>query len=228
MRVRRPILVAEGPSETAFAGWLAQRQELTVAKWQPQTKPGLVAQLLPAFRAARAYDPEWVLYTEPDKRQFFRDGLYRLIEASTAPGVRPGLILAARTAQGLRTYPCGQRTAETMMNQMCGEAVGQPGDYTYGPMLIHRSLLGYTEQMPEELGWGWRFFLIALAHQTRRDIALCTVPNECPRAQQAEDDPAARVYRLRQLVENVTGLANGWTFLLEHQDGPVGEVVKAA
>ncbi|MFO1499786.1 MAG: hypothetical protein U1G07_15565 [Verrucomicrobiota bacterium] len=106
------------------------------------------------------------------------------------------------------------------MNRLCGEALGQPGDYTYGPMLIPRPLVRFFDLVPEHLGWGWRFFLIAVAHQLRMRTELITVGARCPQAQQNEDDLPARAHRLRQLHQNVTGLANGWTCLL---DQPIGE-----
>jgi hypothetical protein len=63
------------------------------------------------------------------------------------------------------TFPKGQQIAERFMNRLCGEALGQPGDYTYGAMLINAGLLNETPLLPDNLGWGWRFFLIAAAHQ---------------------------------------------------------------
>jgi hypothetical protein len=192
---------------------------------QDRKSSGLVSQLRAAFAAAAESQPDYVVYTEPDKQSFFRTGLRLLLAAAqTSSERRPGIVLAARTAREFATFPEGQRAAESIMNQLCSEAFGIEGDYTYGPMLIHRHLLRFFQLIPDDSGWGWRFFIMATAHQLGLDIQLCPVAAQCPRVQRQEDDGASRSYRLRQLVQNITGLGNGWIGLL-HQ--PMMEPVLA-
>jgi hypothetical protein len=127
-------------------------------------------------------------------------------------------------ATSFATFPRGQQIAESFMNRLCGEALGKTGDYTCGPMLISAGLLHKTPPLPERLGRGWRFFLMAVARQLRMPMVLCPAGSQCRAAKPSEDDGTARDYRLRQLIENVTGLANGWTCLL---DLPVPEAMAA-
>lgn len=211
-----PVWAGEGGSMPGFAERIEALSNVQVCPLANGCKPTLVRQVRTAFGKALESDCTWFLYTEPDKRAFFANGLLTLAQASAAPdSAAPGLVLAARTPRGFATFPEGQRIAEGLMNRICGEALGQEGDYTYGPMLIHRRLARDVERIPENLGWGWRFFLMALARQLRMGIVLRKVGRPCPRSQRGEDDARSRDYRLRQLIENMTGLANGWTFLLD-------------
>lgn len=176
----------------------------------------LINQLGIAFEKAGQTSADFILYTEPDKRSFFIDGVHLLVqqlENLTHPA--PGLIIAARSEDDFATFPSGQRAAETIMNELYGEALGVQGDYTYGPMLIHKELLKCFRLVPEEMGWGWRFYMMAIARQLGRTIHLCAVPGPCPPAQRSEDRTRSRRYRLGQLLENVSGLANGWIGLLD-------------
>ena len=213
-----PIYVGEGGSDRAFVAELSRVPHLQICPLPTRCKPSLVKQVRAAVAGAESAAVDYVLYTEPDKVAFFRNGLLRLAASTTAETGRPAdLVIAARSSRGFASFPAGQRTAERYMNQLCSEALGQAGDYTYGPMLISQRLLPYMQLIPSNLDWGWRFFLMAVAHQLRFPIRLSVVGSQCPRAQRNEDDGAAREYRLRQLVQNVTGLANGWTSLLDHQ-----------
>ena len=216
-----PIYVGEGGSEPDFVARLAKLRDVRICSLPPNSKPSLVAQLRAAFAAAEASQPDYVIYTEPDKLNFFAKGLPALIDAARQRGRGwPGLVLAARKPRAFATFPEGQKVAESFMNRLAGEALGSEGDYTYGPMLISNSLLPYTRLLPDNLGWGWRFFLMAVARQLRAQVHLSAVGSACPVSQRDEDDERARAYRLRQLVQNVTGLANGWTCLLDQQLQP--------
>jgi hypothetical protein len=224
-----PVFAGDGGSLEGFLKQVSRWPNLHICPPQRQSRTSLVEQLRRAFAKAQQIHPQYLLYTEPDKRAFFARSLPPFLTAATAAaGPAPGLVVAARTARGFASYPRGQRIAESFMNRLCSEALGQAGDYTYGPMLISARLLSVAPAIPENLGWGWRFFLIAVAHQLRMPIRLCTVTSQCPRSQRGEDSAQARDYRLRQLQENVTGLANGWTCLLDQPTMPVGELVVAA
>jgi hypothetical protein len=215
-----PIYVGEGGSRSSFVGRLLALSNVTVSYPNPSIPCSLVGQLRAAFARAAEIKPDYVVYTEPDKLEFFRTGLHRMLRMlarEVERGPAPGLVLASRSSRGMSTFPLGQQVAERYINEICAEALDQPGDYTYGPLILHRRLLEYMPVIPSEVGWGWRFFMIAVARQLRLPVKLCVVPNTCPRSQRGEDDPRARQYRLRQLEENVTGLVHGWTCLLDHE-----------
>jgi hypothetical protein len=223
-----PIYVGEGGSSRDFIRGLRRLPNLHACSLNTNCKPTSVNQLRAAFVRAEETHPDYLLYTEPDKRAFFAHGLPMLIQTAALGSPRPRLVLAARTLRGFATFPKGQQIAEGFMNRLCGEALGQLGDYTYGPMLICDRLLKQTPPLPENLGWGWRFFLMAVAHQLRKPVVLRTVRTQSPASQRDEDDAPARDYRLRQLIENVTGLANGWTCLLDQPAQSLPALVTAA
>ena len=223
-----PIYVGEGGSGRDFIRALGRLPNLRVCSLDTSCRPTLVNQLRAALTRAEETHPDYLLYTEPDKRAFFTQGLPMLIRTAQSGARRPGLVLAARTPRSFATFPKGQQIAERFMNRLCAEALGQVGDYTYGPMLISARLLKHTPPLPENLGWGWRFFLMAVAHQLRTPTVFCTVRTQCPASQRNEDDASDRDYRLRQLIENVTGLANGWTCLLDQPAQPFPALVTAA
>jgi hypothetical protein len=215
-RLGLPIYVGEGGSNPEFVRRLERLPQVEVCRQEPDCKLSLVNQLRSAFSRACASEPGHVIYTEPDKRGFFGSGVRLLLKAAQAQAnPRAEIIVAARTPASFATFPEGQQAAERIMNQLCGEAFGCEGDYTYGPMLISGRLLPYLQLIPEDLDWGWRFFLMAVAHQLGMQIRLCPVEGSCPAAQRGEDDGPSRAYRLRQLLQNVTGLANGWISLLD-------------
>ncbi len=114
------------------------------------------------------------------------------------------------------------------MNKLSMEALGPAGDYTYGPMVVPMQLIPYLMLVPEDLGWGWRFFLMAVARQLRVPVRLTACGTSCLRSQRNEDDDRSRAYRLRQLVQNVSGLANGWTCLLDGSKGRQQPVARRA
>jgi hypothetical protein len=211
-----PVFLGEGGSGPAFVESLKRLPGTHVCSPDRGARPTLVNQLRTAFAAAQSENPDFFLYTEPDKRTFFNRGLLSLADAARRSERPAGIVVAARSAADFATFPPGQRAAESLMNQVCGEALHLPGDYTYGPLLISRRLIPYLKFVPEDLGWGWRFFLLGIARQLGVPVELCPVPGRCPPSQRGEDDERSRGYRLRQLVQNVTGLANGWIDLL-HQ-----------
>lgn len=228
-RLGCPVVVGDGGSDESFLQRIGRLPNLILCHRRGRGKSTLVGQLQTAFAEAERLGPGHVLYTEPDKLSFFRRGARTLLEIGRRrEDAWAGLILASRSPRRFSTYPPGQRVAESFMNRLSGEALGHAGDYTYGPMLISRALLPHLGRIPTQLGWGWRFFLMGVAHQLRAPIELLPVGSQCPRAQRGEDDARAREYRLRQLIQNVTGLANGWTSLLDAELDRVAQLMAAA
>lgn len=223
-----PIFVGEGGSPETFLQGIRRLPNVKVCPMAPGKKTTLVRQIQAAVARAQSVDPQFLLYTEPDKQQFFRRGARRLADSVALGDPQAGLVIASRTSRAFKTFPSGQQAAETLMNRIASEALRIQADYTYGPMLINNRLARYVSLIPKNLSWGWRFYLMAIARQLRMPIEVFPVTTGCPRSQRGEDDRASREYRLRQLVQNVTGLANGWTSLLDQPLDLQATLVEAA
>ena len=196
-----PVVVADRGTSASFARTLdgragVQRVEVTA--------PGLVAQVKAAVAQAQRLDPEWLLYVEPDKEQFFRERLGRFV-VRACQHEDAGIVLAARSPASFRTFPPMQRQTERAFNILCGQVTGVRGDYLYGPFIMRTSLAAPLATMSDTLGWGWRPALFTAAR--RRGVRLVHDIDEhpCPDDQRIEDE-SDRAHRLRQLSQNVLGL----------------------
>jgi len=144
-----PIFVGDGGSDPDFVQRLAHLRRVQVLRPAPGRKRTLVNQLRAAFERAQEFEPDYFLYTEPDKRTFFRRGVRLLAQAAAgASGPAPALVVAARNPKAFASFPQGQQAAESIMNQICGDAFQMVGDYTYGPLLISRRLIEYVRLVP--------------------------------------------------------------------------------
>jgi hypothetical protein len=192
-----PIAVADSGRTPAFSSFLASRPALTVIV----ERGGLVAQVEASLQLAAGFGSPFILYTEPDKELFFE-----YVERFAARAARRGgLTLAARSRKSFATYPRTQRYAERVINDLCGEAVGRPGDYSYGPFLFPRTLLRHLLPLPADVGWGWRHHAFQQAHRRRLEIHHLPGDYPCP-VDQRVDDAVERAHRLRQLSQNIQGL----------------------
>lgn len=200
-----PICVADGGSDPAFTAFLATLDNVNLA--EPRG-PGLVGQVAAAVEGASAAGAEYVLYTESDKQGFFETGLEAFLRSASPLTHPPSLVLAARTPASFETYPGVQRHTEGMINDLCGESFGVAGDYSYGPFVMHRSLVPWVARIAPDLGWGWRHFIFAVAHRLGHRVVHVTGEFACPEDQRAEDD-RERLHRLKQLDQNVSGLQAG-------------------
>jgi hypothetical protein len=61
----------------------------------------------------------------------------------------------------------------------------------------------------DDLGWGWRPYLMAVTLRLGHRLVCLESDFQCPEHQRGEDEPAARIYRMEQLAQNVKGLAMG-------------------
>jgi hypothetical protein len=165
---------------------------------------GLVEQVRASLELAGRQGTRFLLYTEPDKEDFFRRWLTDFINRSpSTPDV--GVVLASRSEKSFQTYPATQRRTEALLNDLCGERLGAPGDYSYGPLLINRVLLPYIALLRSELGWGWRHAIVARAHRLGLRVHHVDGDYACPEGQRHEGD-GERKHRLRQLSQNLLGL----------------------
>jgi len=196
-----PVAVAETGLSAAFSGFLAGLENFSVVV---PKEPGLVPQVKASVELAAQGGTPFILYTESDKEQFFRTGLWKFLRGGAAAG-DAGVVLAARSDESFGTFPPMQRYTEGVINRLCGVLLACRGDYSCGPFLLHRSLACAVAAMPDDIGWGWRHRIFADAHRLRLAVRHVIGDFRCP-AEQRVEDHADRVHRLRQLSQNIAGL----------------------
>jgi len=205
-----PVFITDGGSSPIFLDFLQSFPHFTVL--EPEGK-GVWAQARKSVQAAQAAGTQFIFYTEPDKGDFFRDYLPHFLFVEPIDS-QTGILLASRSAAGYATFPAFQRTTETTINQCCAEIIGKAIDYTYGPFLLNATLVPYLNLVSEDIGWGWRPFMFGLAHRLQYAVTHVTNDFSCPEDQR-EDSPAERIYRMRQLNQNIQGLVLSTTVALE-------------
>jgi hypothetical protein len=198
-----PVAVSYGGSPGSLVEWMRALPGVMVAR----RVDSLVGQVRASIAKAHGTGRPFILYTEPDKRQFFADGLPDFVaRASVRRSI--GVQLAARSESALGTFPPFQRLAEASASDLCRRAIGADLDYFYGPFLIRRELARLVSGASNDLGWGWRPFLFVAAR--RRGFRVVGIPGdyECPPGQRREDR-RDQEHRLRQFSDNVRGLLEG-------------------
>jgi hypothetical protein len=197
-------VVSDGGSSRDFIASLRRLANLTLV--DPQGR-GLVAQIKASLRAAAETHARFILYSESDKRMFFEHKLARFVaEAPMTEGV--GVVISGRSEASFATFPRTQRVTESAINTLTGDYVGHPGDYSYGPFVLNRTLAPYLDSVPADIGWGWRHYLFALAARLGLEVVHVVDDLPCPEDQRL-DDPTERAHRLKQLTQNVNGLLLG-------------------
>lgn len=196
-----PVFVTDGGSPASFLDFLRSLPPVTVLS---PPRPGLWMQTRTSLRAAHGAGTPFVLYTEPDKADFFAHFLPQLLAGAAADN-RLGVRLFSRSDRGFASFPAFQQMTETTINACCREVIGVPADYVYGPFLLHRAVVPHLETLPETVGWGWRPYAFNVARRLGYRVEAATGDFLCP-ADQREDTPAERIYRMRQLVQNIEGL----------------------
>jgi hypothetical protein len=83
--------------------------------------------------------------------------------------------------------------------------IGDGFDYTYGPFLLNQKLVAYLDKINEDIGWGWRPFVFTMAKRLELNVKAYAGDFSCP-ADQRDDDQKERVYRMRQLEQNIRGI----------------------
>ena len=196
-----PVFVTDGGSGPEFVNFLSQFPHFILSQGPVR---GLWPQAKTSLRAAFSAGPACICYTEPDKGAFFREALSPFLAAAPDQDP-PGVVLASRSASGFATFPAFQRATETAINHCCAEVIGPAVDYTYGPFLMRRELVAYLDQVPADIGWGWRPFIFGIAPRLGYPVDSWPGDFNCPGEQQAES-PSDRLYRIRQLSQNIQGL----------------------
>lgn len=196
-----PVFISDGGSKADFIQFLNTFPNFTVLI--PETK-GLWPQAKTSLQAAYAAGSKYILYTEPDKLLFFQNYLPEFL-AETPASEETGIVLASRSAAGFQTFPEFQQTTETAINKCCAEIIGPQIDYTYGPFLLNKKIVPYLNLLPTDIGWGWRPFAFGIAHRLNLPLKAIEKDFSCPQDQQ-QDSPTERIYRMRQLTQNIQGL----------------------
>ena len=200
-RFKLPVYITDGGSPAPFLNFLKGFPHFTLAEGAAS---GLFAQVKHSLSAAYGSGAPFILYTEPDKILFFQNGLSSFLERASV-SEETGVLLAARSAAGFHSYPAFQQMTETTINNCCTELTGRPLDYTYGPFLFNRRLVTYLGEVREDLSWGWRPYVFGTAHRLGLTLEELRADFLCPPGQQ-QDSPKERIYRMRQLEQNVRGI----------------------
>jgi hypothetical protein len=197
-----PIVVADRGTNAHFTERLrGLNKDLQIVVPAEQ---GLVRQAQAAVAAAARLATPFILYVEPDKEEFFAARLMGFLQRAPAEhGI--GVVLASRSTSALATFPPLQQYTERVFNDLCGEVTGTPGDYCYGPFLLHRALVPHVLRAKPALGWGWRPSTFVAAHRQALRIVHLVDEHTCA-VDQRQENYAERQHRIRQLSENLLGL----------------------
>ncbi|HUC81376.1 MAG TPA: hypothetical protein VMR70_10695 [Flavisolibacter sp.] len=199
-RLNIPVFITDGGSSDSFLSFLKTIPHFTVLQ---AAEKGVQAQATTSLFAAAENKTPFVFYTEPDKKAFFKDSLEIFLQ--NAPGDEStGVYLAARSADGYATFPPFQQMTETTINNCCAEVMGKSFDFTYGPFLMNAKLIP-TLQDVKDIGWGWRPYVFVMAHRLGLSVDAWVQNFVCPPDQRA-DDTKERLYRMRQLEQNIRGI----------------------
>jgi hypothetical protein len=149
-QVNMPVVVTDGGLGQPFVEYLRGFRHCTVLE---ADRPGVLAQTRRSLQGALQLGRRYILYTESDKQLFFEHGLGKFLPHARSRS-QIDVMVAARSTASVVTYPASQRYTETVINQLCGQVIGQHGDFSYGPMLIHQALIPSLEFLEEDIGWG--------------------------------------------------------------------------
>ena len=199
-----PVYITDGGSPAHFIDFLRGFPNFILSGTPAK---GLLAQVANSLSAAYAAGADYILYSEPDKKHFFQEGLSPFLEQASV-NAQTGVLLASRTAAGFASYPAFQRMTETTINNCCTEVTGHALDYTYGPFLMSCKLIPHLKFAQEDLAWGWRPYIFTIAHRLGLRLEEYQGAFFCP-PQQQQDSAEERVYRMKQLEQNVRGVVLG-------------------
>jgi hypothetical protein len=195
------VFVTDGGSNGDFLNFLENFSNFHILSTDGR---GVWAQVKNSLAGAYSSGSDFILYTEPDKYDFFDHSLPKMIDDATV-FQQSGIITASRSEAGFASFPAFQQMTETTINNCCAEIIDKTADYTYGPFLMNSRLVPYLYLVNEDIGWGWRPYIFGIAHRLGYNIETYTGDFLCPSAQQ-EDSAAERVYRMRQLSQNIQGV----------------------
>jgi hypothetical protein len=199
--LRIPTFITDGGSSESFLQFINDIPHFTLLK---ANEKGVFAQAKNSLNAAFETTAPFVFYTEPDKEIFFQDALPKLID-EVVNNEALGIQLASRSAKGFATFPAFQQMTETTINNCCADVIKKDVDFTYGPFLLNRKLIPFLNAVKEDVGWGWRPYTFVMAHRSGLEITASVDDFTCP-TDQRDDDAKERIYRMKQLEQNIRGI----------------------
>jgi hypothetical protein len=199
-----PVFISDGGSTASFLNFLQSIPHFNLLQFEGK---GVYAQAQTSLLAAYNSGSQFIFYTEPDKESFFQSGLNKLLE-EIIPDEKLGIHHASRSAKAFSSFPSFQQMTETTINNCCKEIIGNDYDYTYGPFLLNSKLVPYLHQVKEDIGWGWRPYIFTIAHRLEMTLSAFIDDFLCPSGQE-KDDQKERIYRMRQLEQNIRGIVLG-------------------
>jgi len=205
-----PIYCTDGGSRHDFIAFLKDLPNCTVLQ---TTGKGVWAQAKNSLLEGYQSGAEFILYTEPDKKEFFKRGLPEMLN-NVLIDEETGIITASRSIEGLSSFPDFQQMTETTINNCCVEITGNKFDYTYGPFLMNRKLVPYLNLIQADIGWGWRPYTFGIAKRLGFKVEAFVGDFMCPEDQRG-DDHKERIYRMKQLHQNIEGIVLSTTVSLE-------------
>jgi hypothetical protein len=200
-RLERPVYITDGGSNSSFLDFLKSFPNFIILKAEEK---GVWAQAKKSLLEAYKKGSKFILYTEPDKLDFFKEGLPRMLD-EVSVDEQSGVITASRSAKGFATFPAFQQMTETTINNCCSEVLGEHVDYTYGPFILNKDLIPYLHLIQEDIGWGWRPYVFGIAKRLGYKVEAFEQDFSCPPWQQ-DDNAKERIYRMKQLSQNIQGL----------------------
>jgi hypothetical protein len=199
-----PVYITDGGSSNNFIHPLQSIPHFKIFKAK-----GLWPQAKMSITEAAKSGAKFIFYTEPDKQEFFSKHLKKMLKQISVDE-KTGVILASRFANGFSTFPPFQQMTEATINNCCKEIIGKEIDYCYGPFLFNSQLIPVLESLDDNIGWGWRPFVFAVAHSMGLNVTNFKGDFFCP-YEQRKDDAAERIYRMKQLTQNINGLIKAST-----------------
>jgi hypothetical protein len=193
------VCITDGGSTDSFLKFLHSIPHFIVRQAH-----GLWPQARLSIATAMENGAKHIFYTEPDKLQFFSNHLKQMLDAIEIE--ETGVVVASRSPKGFSSFPEFQQMTETTINNCCKEVIGKEMDYCYGPFLFNSNLVLNLKVLDDNIGWGWRPFVFAIAHRLGLPVKNYDGDFTCP-PDQREDDKAERIYRMKQLTQNINGLA---------------------
>ncbi|MCW3110598.1 MAG: hypothetical protein JWQ09_5104 [Segetibacter sp.] len=196
-----PVFITDGGSRPGFVDFLRSYPHFILSEAKAR---GVWVQAKNSLLEACQQNSKFIFYTEPDKGDFFRHSLTDMLDKVQIDD-KSGIVMASRSAASFSTFPRFQQMTETTINNCCLEIIGNSFDYTYGPFLVNRELIPYLNLVKEDIGWGWRPYTFGIANRLGFRVESYVGDFYCP-LQQQEDSSAERIYRMRQLSQNMQGI----------------------
>ena len=206
-----PVFLTDGGSSAAFLEFLGSFSNFTLSH---SVQKGVWMQAKTSLFQAYQSGSKFIFYTEPDKLDFFENSLQLFLD-KVLKG-EEGIVLASRSKESFSTFPGFQQMTETTINNCCAEIIGKSIDYCYGPFFMDRSFVPYLNHLPQEFGWGWRPYTFGIARRLGIHIESFVGDFSCPVNQQ-QDNLKERIYRMKQLSQNIEGLTLSASISLQEE-----------